>query len=376
MLVLGIVLALAGLGMSGGDMKSLSHSYVFGWVFWSCLTFGCLGLTLLHHTCRGHWGFPVLRIFESGGGVINLAFFGLAFLPVATLWLAQLYPWANPGEVAIDPILQYKAPYLNQGFWTARYVFYFLAFIFFAWRYKSWTEMEEKTGDEKWWKKRQYWGGVHLVLFIVFTNFLWTDFLMSMYPHWYSTIYGVWMLVGSVLLAFALTGIILGTQAKKRPYSEVVSPWLTKDIGNWMLVGTMLWAYFSLSQYLIIWSGNLPEFTEYFIARAKNYWGWLGTSLITLHFFVPFLMLLSPKMKREPMRLAFVGFYLIAVRVLDVAYVVLPTWKPSVANVNLLDAGMWLLFGGAWCLLFGWQLAKSPLLTARIPRLKEALEHA
>lgn len=376
MLVLGAVAAGVGFAMGGVDPKALQHGYMFGWVYWACLTFGCLGLCLLHHACRGNWGFPVLKIFQAGGSAVNLAVFGLLFLPIALIWRQDFFPWSIPEVVAKDPVLQAKAPYLNDGFWLARTVLYFAVFVFLAWRYKTWTDMEEKTGDERWWKKRQYWGGVSLVVFVVCSNFMWTDWLMSQYPHWYSTIYGVWFVVGSSLLAFALASVILGTQHNKKPYSDVMAPWLTKDMGNWMLTFTMLWAYFSLSQYLIIWSGNLTEFTEFFIQRSTHGWQIIGTGLIPAHFFIPFLLLLSPRMKREPKRLAFVGFYLLAVRAVDVLYVVTPTWKVSLTQVNALDIGFFLLFGGIWCLLFGFQIAQSPLLTWRVPQLKEALDHA
>lgn len=370
-LVLGVLLAAVGMMSPSGDPHALEHAYMFGWVYWACVVFGCLGLSLLHHCARGHWGFPVLRLFEAGGGPINLALFGALAVPFI-LWKQVFYPWANAAEVAADPVLKHKSVWFN--LWEPRLLIYFALLIFMAVLNRNWQKMEDKTGEEKWWKKRQYYGGLFLVIYTFVMNFLWTDVLMSQYPHWYSTIYGVWFVVGSCLLAFSFTAIVIGTQAKKKPYDEAVKPWLLKDIGNWMLTFTMLWAYFSLSQYLIIWSGNLEEFTSFFIQRSVNGWQLLGTSLIALHFLIPFVLLLAPRSKRVPGILAGIGVYIMFARFLDLWYIVTPTWKKSL-GLNPLDVGMFLVFGGIWLLLFGFQVSQSPLLTYRVRPLKEAADH-
>lgn len=370
LLVVGIALAVVGMGMSGGDANALAHAYLFGWVYWAALTLGCLGITLLHHCARGEWGFPTVRIFEAGGGPINAALFGALFLPVMFLWKKVFYPWANPEEVAGDKILQHKAVWFQT--WEVRIIAFFLVFALLAHLNKTWLKREEQTGDDAWWKKRQYFGGLFLVVFTLCFNFLWTDVLMSQYPHWYSTIFGVWILVGGVLCAFAFSAIVLGTQSSKKPYDTAAQPWLIKDIGNWMLAFTMLWAYFSLSQYLIIWSGNLNEFTSYFIDRSADVgWLWHGRILIASNFFIPFTLLLAPRTKRVPMILAGVGVYTMVARFIDLWWVVMPTWKKT-WGISALDIGVLLAMGGIWLLLWSWQFSRSPILTYRFPKLKEA----
>lgn len=377
MLILGLVAAGLGMAMNGGDANALPHAYMFGWVFWGCLTFGFFGLSLMHHAFRGHWGFPIIRIFEAGGGPINLGVFGALLLPVFLIWKEVFYPWARPDEVARDPVLQHRANfhYFDLGFVLARIVITIVLFAVLANINKTWLKKEEATGDDVWWKKRQYVGGIFVVLFALFTNFFWTDVLMSQYAHWYSTIYGVWFIVGSCLLAFSLTAVIVGSQSGKEPYKSAAKTWFFNDLGNWMLTFTMLWGYFSLSQYLIIWSGNLPEFTQYFIQRSENGWGVLGSLLIPLHFFIPFLLLLFPPVKKNPKSLAAVGMYILFARFLDLWYVVTPTWKHSL-SINPLDIGLFLVFGGVWCLLFSWQVKQAPLITHRLPSMKEAVDHA
>lgn len=370
-LIAGIALAAVGMGTSNSDPNALAHGYMFGWVYWACLTLGCFALTLLHHCARGSWGFPTVRIFEAGGGPISLAVFGALLAPIALMWKQVFYPWAVPAEVAADKVLQHRAAWNN--LWDARLIFYFAVFIAMAVLNKNWSKKEDETGDAHWWKKRQYYGGLFIVAFVTCLNFLWTDVLMGQYAHWYSTIYGVWLMVGSILAAFAFCAIILGTQSKKKPYDKVVEPWLVKDIGNWLLTFTMLWAYFSLSQYLIIWSGNLEEFTHYFVQRSRNGWDVHGTLLIATNFFVPFLLLLAPRTKRVPLLLASVGVYILVARFLDLWYVVTPAWKAN-WGINAIDIGMLLLFGGVWMLLFAWQFTKASPITHRNP-VKEDEDH-
>lgn len=372
MLVAGLVLAGLGMAMPGSDPNALAHGYMFGWVYWALLTFGCLGLSLLHHCARGHWGFPILRLLEAGGGPLMLGIFGALCAPILFVWRQVFFPWARAEQVSHDPILQHKAPYFA---WVdVRVILYFVVLIAFALLNKNWQKMEEKTGDESWWKKRQYYGGLFLVVFVFVMNFIWTDLLMSQYPKWYSTIYGVWLMVGGCLAAFAVSSIVVGTQSKKHPYNEAAEPWLIKDLGNWMLTFTMLWAYFSLSQYLIYWSGNIEEFTKFFIDRSINGWQIHGTLLIATNFFIPFTLLLAPRTKRVPMLLASIAIYLLVARFLDLWYIIIPTWRPN-WGISPLDLGMFCLFGGVWLIVFSRLVMQSPLITRRMPSLKEAVDH-
>lgn len=378
MLVAGVAAIFLGLPQAGGDAKLVAQSYVYAFAALATVTFGFFGLSLLHHAAKGHWGYPTMRLLEAGGGWRSILLVAAAFVPVAFVWTKQLYPWANPEVVAADPVLQHKLPYLNLTRWT---VFGFLAlgaFAFWAYRNSMWLRNQEKDGDPKWRDLRTNWSAPGLVMFVVFANFLYTDWVMSQDPHWLSTIYGIWFIVGGVLAALAIVAIVIGTQAKKAPYDSVVEPWLTKDIGNLMLAFTMLWAYFSFSQYLIIWSGHLPEYTPFWISRSNGGWHYVGNLLMVAQFFVPFLLLLIPKVKRVPGILAAVGVWILLFRFLDFQFIVVPTFRPQLQFVPM-DLGFLLALGGAWCLNFGHTLSQSPLLLDReqIARPTEAIaEHA
>lgn len=373
MLVLGAAAAV--IGGATSINAEFAHSYFYGYLFWFCLTLGCFGLTLLHHCARGHWGFPVVRLFEAGGGPVAWLVMVIGFVPVY-LGRAHLYEWMDPAVVAKDPMLQHKAVYLNEPFWLARVALYFLSFILVSHLMKTWLRKEEQTGDLRWRSKRTNLASGFLPIFVLLANFLFTDWVMSQEPHWYSTIFGVWFVVGSALAALALVSIILGFNSKKAPYDQVVGPWLTKDLGNLMLAFTMLWAYFSFSQYLIIWSGNLPEFTVYFAKRSFGGWWVLGTALTVLHFFVPFLLLLAPRTKRVPAIFGTTALYIFLMRVADQFFVVVPAHRGDFA-VRPMDIGFLLLWGGIWLIQFGTSLKSAPLLTHRDTEVAtEAPAHA
>lgn len=373
LVAVGVVLVL--LGMPQAGPAGLAQSYFFGFVCVATLTFGFFGLSLLHHAAKGHWGYPVLRLLEAGGGWRALLLVLVLWVPVATVFRQALYPWSNPDVVKLDPIIQHKAAYLNDARWAVFSVLALGAFMFWAYRNAMWQRNEDESGEKKWRDLRTNWSAPGLVLFVIFVNFLYTDWVMSQDPHWYSTIYGVWFLVGGVLGALGLTSLVIGTQAKKAPYAEVVRPWLTKDLGNLMLAFTMLWAYFSFSQYLIIWSGHLPEYTPYWIRRSNGGWHLLGNSLLVAQFFVPFLLLLIPKVKRVPGLLAAVGGWVLLMRFFDLQYTVAPTFRPQMV-FQFLDAGFLLALVGAWCAVFGFTLSTSPLLVWRPEQRGVSLEVA
>jgi hypothetical protein len=378
--LLAVSVALIGVGMAqaGGSPKLAAQSYVYAFAALATVTFGFFGLSLLHHTAKGHWGYPTMRLLEAGGGWRAILLVAVAWLPIAFLWTRQLYPWTDPAVVAADPHLQHKAPYLNLGRWTVFGFVALAAFAFWAYRNSLWLRNQEKDGDPKWRDLRTNWSAPGLVMFVVFANFLFTDWVMSQDPKWSSTIYGVWFIVGGVLAALGIVAVVLGTQAKKSPYDTVVAPWLTRDVGNLMLAFTMLWAYFSFSQYLIIWSGNLPEYTPYWIRRSNGGWHTVGNTLMVAQFFVPFLLLLIPKVKRVPILLAAVGAWVVAWRMVDFQYIVAPTFRPEFAFVPL-DLGFLLALFGVWCLNFGHTLSQSPLLLDReaiAKPMEVAPEHA
>ncbi|MEX2244697.1 MAG: hypothetical protein WD716_12740 [Fimbriimonadaceae bacterium] len=350
-------------------------SYFYGWVFWACMTFGCFALSLLHHMAKGSWGYPIMRLLEAGGGWKMLAAFGALFIVPVLAWpefMTENYSWTDEATRQVK-VVAHKMPFLDN--FVLLTVVTFAVFIFFAFRNEKWQRLQDETGEEKYLRWRTNWSSGFFPFFVLFINFAFTMWVMSMKPEWFSTMYGVWFLVQQGLTAMALMAIIVGTQSGTEPFKRVVTQQFTRDIGNLMLVMTLLWAYFSFSQYLIIWSGNLPETISYWIERREGGYETLGAILVGGGFFFPFLLLLAPKMKREPKRLAFVGAVILVVRLLDMHYNVGPMFRDSVVP-HMGDVGALLMFGGAWCLMFSHFVQQAPLLVKNQPQLKEAVDHA
>lgn len=353
-------------GLSGGfDLKTLGPSFLYGLMFWLLLTVGCFGLMLLFHTTRGRWGTPILRVFEAGSNPIMMIFMFALVMIAATIFKDPLYgKWINASPM--DLIVQRKAAYLNYNFFLVRQVIYFVVLALIGHLLITWTKREEATGDKTWSDKRNNLAAPGLVIFFLIFTFMITDVLMSVDPHWYSTVWGVLFAVGGALGAMALATIIAVSQRNKAPYAGKIDNLMTKDFGNFLLMLTMLWAYLSFSQLLIIWSGNLKEFIPYYLARIRGGWSTIGGVLIVTQFLLPFLLLLSPRLKRTPSLLITICIVILASRVLDMHWLVSPYFNINFAP-TLSDVGFLLAIGGLWMLIFSAGLKSSKLVVESHP---------
>jgi hypothetical protein len=387
----------AGLGAVGCVVALLKESdtfmqcYLFAFIFWMGLTMGCLGLTMLHHMIRGKWGQPALRIWEAGNK--NLPWMFILFIPcILAIANHQLYPWAFTHDIlAKDPSLlravEHKTPYMQLPMFTVRLVLYFAIWLFLAGKLNASSLKQDETGDPTLMSKRANIAAPGLVLFVLTVTFAYTDWVMSLDPRWFSTIFGFWFVVGMGLSASSFTALLTTRWSNIKPYSNVVTEGFTRDIGNVMLTFTMFWAYFSLSQWLIIYSGNLPEETSYYLRRgmdprhgATAYWI-LATVILFGQFFIPFVCLLSGRAKRNTSLLFWVAFGILCIRVLDVFWTILPFFQPDqsgkLVDLIWMSASTLSAMGGLWIILFAGNLKKHALLPNHEQvSLTEALEHA
>ncbi len=364
MLVAGGALAAMGLA-SGFDVKTLASSFMFGATFWIMLTIGCLGLMLLFHITRGRWGTPLLRVFEAGASPINLIFCFVLVMVAATVFKMPLYgTWIEPAEG--DMLVLNKAAYLNYNFFMVRQVIYFVIFIGLSFLLSSWTVKEEKSGDKVWSDRRNNLAAPGMVLFFLIFTFFITDFLMSVDPHWYSTVWGFLFAIGGALSAMAFATMIVVSQRNKAPYAGKIDKLMTNDWGNLLLMLTMLWAYLSFSQLLIIWSGNLKEFIPYYLKRLVGNFSYIGMALVIGQFLGPFLLLLSPRLKRTSALLIPTAMLILMMRIVDMYWLVMPYFRETVSFAPA-DFGMLLLFGGVWMLIFSVGLRRAPLFVVAHP---------
>ena len=347
------------------------RSYLLAFVYWLSIPVGCQAILMLHHVTGGWWGYPMRRLLEAG--TRTLVVMAALFLPVLA-GMSYLYQWAQPAAVAADPLLQYKQPYLNPGFVTVRAIIYFGIWVGLAYLLNKWSREQDETGDPRIESRLEAMSAPGLILWGLAVTYASIDWVMSLEPHWFSTIYGMIFMIIGALTAMSFVIFVLRKLSEYEPLRGAVSPAQYNDQGNLMLAFVMLWAYLSYSQFLIIWSGNLTEEIPWYKTRAFGGWGAVAAVLMVLHFGVPFLLLLQRKVKRRPARLSFVAGLLIALSLIDVYWLVAPAYEAA-PHVHPSDILAVLGIGGIWIGAFIWQLKKMPLLPLHDARFEGAMEH-
>jgi hypothetical protein len=347
-------------------------AYLAVYLFFLGLGLGSLGLLMLHYLVGGAWGFLIRRPLEAA--IMTLPLSALLFLPLL-LGLKALYPWADPEAVKESAALAQKAGYLNVGFWLGRAVVYHAIWSGLALLMRSGSARQDQTEDPSPTWRTQAFAGPGLVALFLSITFAMIDWGMSIEPEWYSTIYGVMLMIGFALSSLSL-GVIVATALRGvRPLSDLARADAFHDLGNLMLAFTMLWAYMSFSQYLVIWMGNLSEEVPWYLRRSYGGWWWGCALLILVHFFVPFFLLLMRENKREPDRIWRVAALLLAVHFVNDVWLILPAF-PGPQWVNLLALVPSALgVGGLWAWAFAWLLGSRPLVPLHDPMLAAVLEH-
>jgi len=349
------------------------QSYLFAVILFMSVTMGCFSLTLLQHVLQGKWGLPILRIFEAGGGVRNFLLMIALFVPIG-IGAHYLYPWARPEDVARDGVLQHRANYLNWPFLLIRFAFFFAAWMAYAYFMRRSVQAQEVTGRFREQQKRANWASPGLVFIVLSITFGYTDWVMALDPHWWSTMYALWFISGMCLGAVSIAAVLSCLNANKAPYNQIVNKNWTRDIGNLMFTFVMLWGYTNLGQYLIIWHGNLPETTTYLVNRSLGHWSNLSFVLVVGQFFIPFFALLSPTIKANPRKLAAVAIWILIMRLTDHFHVVEPFFRAEM-SVNIVDLLALVGVGGLWAWMFSLNVKNVPLFPSYDPRILEA-EHA
>jgi hypothetical protein len=308
----------------------------------------------------------IRRLLESATRTLPLM--AVLFIPIA-LGLTDLYEWARPEHVAHDPILQHKSLYLNVPFFLARAVFYFVAWIGIAYFLNRWSYEQDAAADPRLTRRLEMLSRGGLLLYALTMTFASMDWGMSLEPHWFSTLYGVMFMGGQGLSTFAFVIPMAALLADRQPFARIISPAQFHDLGKLMLAFVMLWAYFALSQYLIIWSANLPEEIPWYLARTKNGWQWVALVLVIVHFALPFLVLLSRDIKRHARAVAIVALVLIGARFVDLFWLLRPAVAPEAFAIHWLDPAAAAAVGGMWMWLFVSQLKTRPVLPLNDPAI-------
>jgi hypothetical protein len=375
--VIGVVLALvfgwidAGRGGSDG-WQHFFQSYIFAYVFWLAFPLGALGFLMLHHLTGGPWGIPIRRILEASTRTLPVML--VLLLPVL-FSTSRLYSWAQSAMVAADPLLQYKHPYLNSPFFIVRSFIYFGVWILWASLLNKWSAEQDRTGDPSLAHRMSVWSGPGMVLWGLLLSEAVVDWVMSLEPHWFSTMYGFIFIVLMGQAALCCSIVVMRLLADTEPLCDEIQPNRLNDLGNLMLALVMLWTYMSFSQFLIIWAGNLKDEIPWYVARAFGPWASVAAILLVFHFAVPFLFLLQRRVKRHLQTLVRVALLLIVLTLIDVYWLVAPAYEQKGPEFRLLDVFAVIGIGGIWVAAFCWQLKKMPLVALHDTRFPAVLEH-
>lgn len=364
--IAGVLLVVAGYLLDG--WTQFLRSYLFGYLYWLGMGLGCLGILLMHHTVGGKWGMPIRRMCEAGARTLP---YMIVFVIPILLSLPTLYPWARP-EAAHDPNLISKASYLNVPGVVIRSIFYFVVWTYYAWRLSKWSAEQDVSGDEGLIGKMRAVSAPGVVVFTFVTTFAFIDWVMSIEPHWFSTVYGVMFIIGQMLESFAFMIALVIVLSKWAPLKDYITKQHLHDLGNMMFAWMVLWAYLSFSQFLIIWAGNLPDEIPWYLNRLRGGWGWVALTIVVFHFAAPFVLLLMRGIKRQAARLFKVCILMIAIRVVDTYWIIEPGFFNQTLHIHWLDFAVVLAFGGIWLAAFFWQLKSRPLLPLRDPQMEGA----
>jgi hypothetical protein len=352
------------------EPKQFFQSYLMGYMLWLGITLGCLALGMVHQLSGGAWGVVIRR--PIGAAARLLPVMTLLFLPIA-FGMGQLYEWTHPDVVAADEILQHKQLYLNTPFFLVRAAFYFLVWNAVSYFLNAWSLEQDQTANPQLARRMQKLSGGGLLAYGLCITFASFDWLMSLEPHWFSTIYGVLIMGGQGLSSLAFLIIVLVWLSRRPPLDRIVAPTHFQDLGNLMLAFVMLWAYFSFSQFLIIWSGNLPHEIAWYLHRLHTGWRVIGLVLILFHFAMPFVVLLSRRMKRQPELLVRVAIGILIVRLIDLFWLIAPEFHQEGIHVSWLDIVLPLTIGALWVGCFIYQLRGRAILPVHDPEFDEAL---
>jgi hypothetical protein len=356
-------------GTDGGT-DYLLQTYLVSFAFFLSLSLGGLFFVMLQHVTRAGWSVVVRRIAEVIA--TNVWLMVLLAVPIV-VGLDHLYHWAHPGIADHDPVIAAKIGFLNPSFFITRLIVYFVIWSVLAWFFYRTSVAQDASRDVALTRRMEVLAAPGIVLFALSLNFAAFDLLMSLDPHWFSTIYGVYYFSASVLLFFAVMPKILVWLQMHGLLKDAVTVEHYHDIGKFMFAFIVFWAYIAFSQYMLIWYGNVPEETEWFLKRQTGGWTAISLTLLFGHFVLPFLMLISRRVKRRPLPLAVIGVYVAVMCWVDMYWLVIPEFSPGVARFGLLDVLVYLGMAGIYSAVLVWRLGRASLVPEGDPRLKESL---
>lgn len=373
-----ILLALAALSWAACLAGYLTNpvqfhaSYLVGFTYFLTIALGAAFFVLLQHLTGAVWSIPLRRLMETAMASLPVA--PLLFVPVVA-GLPTLYEWARPEFHQLGPDFRFKMIFFSPPFFLARSAVYFLVWGVIAVNLYRISLAQDRDGGLEPIRKAVMWSGPAMALLFVTVTMAAVDWLMSLEPLWYSTIFGIYVYAGGVLAFLAL--LILSSMAFRRagPLARHLTVEHYHDLGRWLFVLVVFWAYIAFSQYMLISYANLPEETAWFKHRLEGNWIWVSALLLAGNFLVPFFLLLARAAKRNLALLASVSVLILMIDFVDLHWIVMPTVHHHGFHLHWIDFAAWLAVGSAFGLTAWRMLRRRALVPAGDLRLQRALHH-
>ena len=358
-------------------------SWLLGFIFWAGIGFGCLSVLLLQYLTGGAWGVVIRGILEAGTRTLPVIV--LLFIPLAIgIYTRSFFEWTHVPFT--DHVMAQRGVFMTPWFWIVRSAIYFVIWGVIIYLLNKWSADQEKTktieDSRRVLEKISRFSGPALVVYCLVVTFASVDWMLMLDTHWSSTIWGLLFVAGWALSCFCFVVAVLAMLFDKAPMDGVIGKRHYHDLGKLILALVMVWAYFNFSQFLIIWSGNIPEETGWILTRMKGGWGFVGVGLILFHFAFPFLILLQQDFKRHANWIAGVAIFILAVRIVDMFYLIGPSnrilpngLEQGAFQVSWMDLVGPVAVGGIWLWWFFGELMKRPMVPIRDPYLAEGIEH-
>jgi len=371
--VLGVIgLAATVAGLFAVSPNQFYRSWLWSYLFVLGIASGCLAWLMVQYLSGGAWGVVIRRSAEAAGRTLPLV--ALLFIPIL-IGIPNLYPWSHPNVAMASEIVRHQRPYLNLPFFIIRAVIYLGGWCFMSWYLNRWSAIEDREGGQAPRRKMAALSGPGVILWCFMITFMATDWVLSITSQWTSTMYGFLIIGGQALSSMAFLITVLVFLSARKPMADVVTPRHLHDLGKLMFAVIMLWAYFSFSQFLIIWAGNLPAEITWYMVRLRGGWQYVALLIVVGHFALPFALLLSRDLKRNFKLLRNIAVFVLAMRVVDTYWQVVPHFRTGSFGVSWVDISALVGLGGIWMAYFLHQLAKRPLVPLNDPFLSEALQH-
>jgi hypothetical protein len=372
--IIGAVCALLGIVacaiLGAANPKQFFFSWLVSFLFFLSLALGALFFVLIQYAAQGGWGIVLRRIGETTFAMLPVM--AALFLPLV-FGLRDLYSWAVPGAAEHNALLRWKEPYLNVPFFLIRAALYFGLWSFIAVMYYRGSRGQDATGDPGVSARLRRFAGPAIIVLALTQTFASVDWIMSLTPLWYSTMFGVYFFAGSFVGFIALLSVAAAAMRRAGLLDTVISAEHLHDVGKLLFGFTVFWAYIAFSQFFLVWYANLPEETTWYMARMQGSWMTVSVFLMAGHFAAPFFYLMGRAVKRKDATLAVGGAWLLAMHFLDLYWQVMPTLHPEGIRPSILDVAALVAIGGCFVAAASWLMRRQSLVPLRDPRIAESL---